>query len=228
MDTPDQLQAQLATLEEQIRKERCQSAEDLLSLQERLRAQAAVIGTRGVEIEKLERTLADIRKRLADASADLETFSRLLHDSTGRPSRVARGKTGLERLLSRLLGRGKSREVDVPAGAFDYHLTTTPYRIYRPGGCTLSGWVVSRERDPVDAIRVRFAGRTFDGRFGMPSPEAAAEIGPQAAGPHPGFEVTFDTPPGTHWLRLEARLGTGNWRCILKIPAWSLDGSTRP
>ena len=38
--------------------------------------------------------------------------------------------------------------------------------------------------------------------------------------PQPGFEVTFDTPPGRHRLALEAQLEDGEWRSILNVPVW--------
>jgi hypothetical protein len=67
---------------------------------------------------------------------------------------------------------------------------------------------------------VRVGRQEFPGRYGLAEPEVIAVHGPQASNPRPGFEIEFSTPPGRHWLRLEARLENQEWVSFLNLPIW--------
>jgi hypothetical protein len=108
-----------------------------------------------------------------------------------------------------------------PDGApFTYYLHTSPFRIYRGTAFTLRGWAWPEDGRSVTGVRANVDGRLFPGRLGIEEPEVIARYGPQAANPLPGFEVTFETPPGRHVLGLEAELAGAEWRTIVCTTIW--------
>jgi hypothetical protein len=223
-DEPAQLRAALG---EALRREaalRESTTREFLELQARLQPLTTVIGERGRIIEELKQRELALRFEVEQATADLEAFSWMLQDmEKARAKAEARTPAGW---LRALLATGrKPAGARTPAGDFSYHLTTSPFRLYRAETFTLRGWAVPRDHRAVTAIRARLAGREFAGRHGLPAPEAAATAGAAATHPAPGFEVTFDTPPGRHRLALEAQLEGREWRSILEIPVWCRPGN---
>jgi len=107
-----------------------------------------------------------------------------------------------------------------PGARFVYHLTTSPYRVFREPASMLEGWAFPSDGRPVTALRVRIDAMVYVGTYGLESPGAIAQHGPQAANPRPGFRIPILTPEGRHWLGLEARLGDGDWVSILATPIW--------
>jgi hypothetical protein len=105
-------------------------------------------------------------------------------------------------------------------GVFNYYLHTSPFRIYRDSRFTLRGWAWPQDGRAVTAVRVNLGGRIFNGRHGLEEPEVIARFGPQAANPLPGFEITFETPPGRHSLSLEAQVEGAGWLWIMRTSIW--------
>ena len=103
---------------------------------------------------------------------------------------------------------------------FTYYLHTSPFRIFREDSFTLRGWAWPQDGRSITAIRINLSGRTFIGRTGIEEPEVIARYGAQPANPRPGFEVTFETLPGRHYLSLEAQIDGGEWLWIVKTSIW--------
>jgi hypothetical protein len=160
---------------------------------------------------------------LEAATADLEAFTWMLQEAEkAREKAEARTPGGW---LRALLGSARAPTgVKTPPGDFIYHLTTSPFRLYRAGRFTLRGWAFPRDGSAVTAIRARVGGKEFAADMGLPAPEAISQHGPQLKNPQPGFAATFATPPGRHRLALEARLEDGTWRSLLDIPIWCRPG----
>ncbi len=218
-DELTKLRAQLAEVTRREAKYRLESVQDYLDLQARLRSLSATIGERGTYIHQLHLDELARKGELEAATADLEALVWMLQAAeTAREKSEHHTPAGW---LRALLGQGRTpAEPKVPPGNFVYHLTTSPFRLYRGASFTLHGWVFPRDGRPVTAIRVRLAGREFAATLGLPAPKAIAQHGALLKNPQPGFEVTFDTPPGRHRLALEAQLEDGKWRSILNVPVW--------
>jgi hypothetical protein len=218
-DEPAQLRAELAKVLKREAALRETTTREFLELQGRLQPLTRVIGERGQAIEDLTLREIALRLELERATSDLESFVWMLEaEEKTRAKAEARTPSGwLASWFGALPAPDGSK---TPPGDFVYHLTTSPYRIYGGPSFTLRGWAFPRDGRAVTAIRVRLAGREFAGRAGLPAPEAIAQHGATANNPQPGFEVTFDTPPGRHRLALEAQLAGGEWRSILEIPVW--------
>jgi hypothetical protein len=105
-------------------------------------------------------------------------------------------------------------------GVFTYYLHTSPFRVYRDKAFTLRGWAWPEDGGSVTGIRANLDGRTFAGRLGLEEPEVIARYGPQPANPRPGFEITFETPPGRHLLAIEAEVAHAGWRTIMRTSIW--------
>ncbi len=218
----DELPQLRTRLEEALQREaalRESTTRELLELHARLQPLTAVIGERGRAIEDLKQRELALRLELEQATADLEALVWMLQDMEQAKFKAdARTPAGW---LQALIGPGrKAPESRTPPGDFIYHLTTSPFRVYRAEAFTLRGWAFPRDHRAVTAIRARIAGREFAGRHGLSVPEAVAPPGAAAKNPHPGFEVTFATPPGRHRLALEAQIADGEWRSILDVPVW--------
>lgn len=225
------------------------SVEEFLDLQVRLAALGTTIGERGASILELHAKVGErdtcihelnvkARERdacihqlqleqlakqaeLQSAYSDLEAFAWLLQETEINLEKTRRRTFGgVLCSLFQVRSPAMSREVKVPPGDFSYHLLPSPFRLYRGEKFTLTGWVFSRDGRPVTALRARIAGVKYEGKTGFPAPEAAIQAGFQSKNLPPGFEVTFDTPPGRHHLALEARLDDGAWRSFLNIPVW--------
>jgi hypothetical protein len=196
-------------------------------------------GERNTYVHTLHQERTALRKREQESFADLESLIRKLEAEVERSgaleaelSRTARSLswriTAPLRALARLFKPGSqpptmARIMDrlpVEGGAFTYYLHTSPFRIYREDTFTLKGWAWPEDGRPITAIRINLSGRTFIGRHGLDEPEVIARYGPQPSNPRPGFEVSFETPPGRHFLSLEAQVGGGEWLWIVKTSIW--------
>jgi hypothetical protein len=196
-------------------------------------------GERNTYVHTLHEQRAALIKRGQEASADLEQLTRKLESEGERAA-------ALEAELGRIKGswawrlcalfRGDDRKAaprapspvaapgagrsTVEGAVFTYYLHTSPFRIYRDASFTLRGWAWPQDGGAITAVRVNLSGREFIGRCGIEEPEVIARYGPQPANPQPGFEITFDTPPGRQALSLEAQIGGLEWRSIMRTSVW--------
>lgn len=217
---PDELarlRAELAEVTAREGRYRLESVDDYLALQAKLQQLRDTLGERGTYIHQLHLEQNALRAELHAAQADLEALVWMLAAAEKERDRAAR-RTPLG-LLRALFAPRPAAPVRVPPGDFIYHLTTTPFRIYRGENFTLRGWALPRDGRAVTGIRARIDGREFAGRYGLPAPEAAGQP-PQPRNPQPGLEVTFATPAGRHQLSLEARI-EDEWYSIVALPMWS-------
>jgi hypothetical protein len=192
-------------------------------------------GERNTYLHTLREERAALLKREQEASEDLEILTRKLEAETRRSSQLAGQLSEIKRswIWHLLMGAGSKAttlfpdeapggvsRAEVEGAPFTYYLHTSPFRIYRDKSFTLRGWAWPQDARAVTAIRVNLSGRNFDGRTGIPEPEVIARYGAQPANPNPGFEVTFDTPPGRQSLSLEAQLGGTDWKSIMRTTIW--------
>jgi hypothetical protein len=196
-------------------------------------------GERNTYLHTLREERAALVKRVQEAASDLEVLTRMLEAESAKAagaqaqvaaltrSRAWRWAAPLRALDQWLRPEaapgdaGPSAENPPAEGAaFTYYLHTTPFRIYRGGSFTLRGWAWPQDGRPVTQVRANVGGRLFAGRTGLEEPEVIARYGAQPKNPRPGFEVTFETPPGRHLLSLEAQLGSSEWRSIMTTPIW--------
>jgi hypothetical protein len=188
-------------------------------------------GERNTYLHTLREERAALTKRVQEASADLEILTRKLEAETGRSGALEAELGRMRQFWAWRLFAPSGRK-ESPAGAavpgeppaegadFTYYLHTSPFRIYREPTFTLKGWAWPLDGSAVTAIRVNLSGRVFGGRTGLQEPEVIARYGPQQANPLPGFEVTFDTPPGRQSLSLEAQLAGAEWWAIMRTSIW--------
>lgn len=188
-------------------------------------------GERNTYLHVLREERAALIKREQEASGDLEILTRKIESADARiASLQARIEAAGRPWWKRLLGDGEPvsqaspQSPGVDGAPFTYYLHTSPFRIYREPAFTMRGWAWPDDGRPVTAVRVDIDGRTFVGRYGIEEPEVVARHGLQAANPRPGFEVTFETPPGRHALSLEAQLGGSDWRSIMRTSIWCEPG----
>jgi hypothetical protein len=191
-------------------------------------------GERNTYLHTLREQLAALKKRDQEFSADLEILTRKVEAESQRADSLA---AQLGRIRSSLFwklhspfiprdlkeqpaGSPSPEQSSVEGAVFTYFLHTSPFRIYREPTFTLRGWAWPQDGRAVTAVRVNLSGRLFDGRVGLEEPEVIARYGPQAANPRPGFEVTFETPPGRQSLSLEAQLGGTEWRSVMRTSVW--------
>jgi hypothetical protein len=171
-------------------------------------------------------------RRAQEASRDLEVLTQKL-ESAGKRSAALEAelkdmKGTLAGRVARLFGpankpEGKPAPPGIPpakGGVFTYYLHTSPFRIYREDRFALRGWAWPEGGGAVTGIRANVDGRLFSGRLGLEEPEVIARYGLQPANPKPGFEVTFDTPPGRHHLSIEAQIDGAEWRTIVATAIW--------
>jgi len=192
-------------------------------------------GERNTYLHVLREERAALIKRQQESFADLEELTRKLEAEGSRAAALEAELAGVRaswawRLSAplRALGRALARRAPPPppapagvaGGVFTYYLHTSPFRIYRGGRFTLRGWAWPQDGRAVTAVRACVDGRAFDGRHGIEEPEVIARYGPQPANPRPGFEITFETPPGRHLLSLEARAEGGPWLRIMATTIW--------
>ena len=189
-------------------------------------------GERNTYLHTLREERAALVKRVQEASSDIEILTRKLEAATGESEKLAAQLAAIRRSLgwrlARLFGPEPS-PVAAPrapanppsqGGVFTYYLHTSPFRIYRETSFTLRGWAWPEDGGSVTAIRANVDGRLFAGRIGIEEPEVIERYGPQPANPKPGFEVSFETPPGRHLLAIEAQVGGADWRTILCTSIW--------
>ena len=196
-------------------------------------------GERNTYVHTLHEERAALRKRQQESFADLENLIRKLEAEVERSAALEAELMKVGRSLSwritaplRAIARkfqpsshppSMARIMDrlpVEGGVFTYYLHTSPFRIYHDDTFTLKGWAWPQDGRSITAIRVNLSGRTFIGKTGLEEAEVIAHYGPQPANPMPGFEVTFETPPGRHNLSLEAQIDGGEWRWIVKTSIW--------
>jgi|CZKI01.1.fsa_nt_gi hypothetical protein len=192
-------------------------------------------GERNTYLHVLREERAALVKREQESFADLEELTRML-EAEGEKAAALEAELGRIRrswswrLLAPLRAIGRRFEAQPPAapverapaepGVFNYYLHTSPFRIYRDSRFTLRGWAWPQDGRAVTAVRVNLGGRIFNGRHGLEEPEVIARFGPQAANPLPGFEITFETPPGRHSLSLEAQVEGAGWLWIMRTSIW--------
>lgn len=192
-------------------------------------------GERNTYVHVLHEERTALIKRQQESFADLEDLTRKLEAGVARAEALEAELAGIRRswawrLLAPLLafGRAPAPGTKAPAaelapvegGVFTYYLHTSPFRVYRDSRFTLRGWAWPQDGRTVTAVRVILDGRAFNGRHGIEEQEVIARYGQQAANPRPGFEVTFDTPPGRHSLSLEAQIEGAEWRRIMATTIW--------
>lgn len=220
---PDELQRLRDRLDEATQREarfRLENAQDFLALQARIETQAVTIGERDGYIHQLH------LERIA-AHADLEAFVWMLEKEEKERSRFQAledswcGKfCAAFHFLGKKLRRPATGARDLPGAEFVYHLSPSPFRIYREDRFCLRGWAFPKDGRRISAIRVRVDQDAFPGRYGIENLEAAINHQVPPANPQPGFEIEFLTPPGRHRLRLEACLEERDWVSILNLPIW--------
>ena len=74
----------------------------------------------------------------------------------------------------------------------------------------ITGWCFAVGQNHVTEIHLTSGPTRFKARFPLPRPDVKA-IFPTAPGEGSGFEIRATVPPGSHQLRLEARLSDGSW-----------------
>ena len=217
MSTPGESDTRLAALQSELESVKRREAEYRVKMIQEFLDR----GERNTYLHVLREERAALIRRDQEASADLELLTRKLEDAEAR---IASLTAELE-----LARAPKSKWGAKPAPAtgstvsgapFTYYLHTSPFRVYRDSAFTLRGWAWPADGRKVTAVRVDVDGRTFAGRLGIPEPEVVAHYGLQPENPQPGFEVTFETPPGRHSFSLEAQLGGAEWRSIMRTTIW--------
>ncbi|HEY5078768.1 MAG TPA: hypothetical protein VII43_02930 [Opitutaceae bacterium] len=196
-------------------------------------------GERNTYLHTLRAERAALVKRVQEASGDIEVLTRMLEAESEKAAAAqeqlqgiirsrAWGWAGPLRSLERWLHPAAAQAVVKSAGAnppaegapFTYYLHTSPFRIYRGESFTLRGWAWPADGRAVTQVRANLSGRLFTGTVGIEEPEVIARYGAQPRNPRPGFEVTFETPPGRHLLCLEAQLDSCEWRSIMSTSIW--------
>lgn len=180
-------------------------------------------GERNTYLHVLREERAALIKRDQEASADLEILTRKIEDAEAK---IATLEAQLEQARAPKAKWGKAQtlpaaqRVLVPGAPFTYYLHTSPFRVYREQLFTLRGWAWPADSRAVTGIRVDVDGKLSSGKVGLPEPEVVARYGLQPGNPHPGFEVTFETPAGQHAFSLEAQLDGSEWRSIMRTTIW--------
>jgi hypothetical protein len=187
-------------------------------------------GERNTYLHTLREERTALIKREQEASADLEILTRKLEAELQRSSALS---DEISRIKSSWIWRifapsapEKPRAVpqagEPPAdgAAFTYYLHTSPFRVYRGTSFTLKGWAWPSDGHAITGIRVNLSGRHFIGSSGLEEPEVISRYGLQPANPRPGFEVTFETPPGRQSLCIEAQIDGIGWRSIMCTTIW--------
>lgn len=192
-------------------------------------------GERNTYVHVLHEERAALLKRQQEAFQDLEELTRKVEAEGARAQALAAELASIKaspswKLASVFLSPRAAPAQEPPTlsgyapveGApFTYYLHTSPFRIYRDKAFTLRGWAWPVDGRPITGIRVSLSGRLYEGRTGIDEPEVIARYGAQPSNPKPGFEVTFETPPGRHTFSLEAQIAGAEWRWILRTTVWS-------
>jgi len=170
------------------------------------------------DLELLTRKLEAEGDRAAALEAELEAIKRSRAWRLSAPLRALERKFAADSPPRTAAGGPASPPAQ--GGVFTYYLHTSPFRIYRDATFTLRGWAWPQDGRAVTAVRINLDGRLFVGRHGLEEPEVIERYGPQPANPRPGFEVSFETPPGRHLLSLEAQIDSSEWRSIVTTSIW--------
>jgi hypothetical protein len=191
-----------------------------------------VSGERNTYASSLRNERAALVQRAQEASSDLEVLAQKLEAAVRRSEALTeeleQAKGSFAWRVARLFrpapklqtNPGLGENPPAKGGPFTYYLHTSPFRVYREDRFTLRGWAWPESGEAVTGVRANVDGRLFVGRLGLEEPDVIARYGPQASNPKPGFEVTFDTPPGRHQLSIEAQVGGGEWRTIVATAIW--------
>jgi hypothetical protein len=196
-------------------------------------------GERNTYLHALREQITALNNREQEASSDVENLVRKLEMKEGRVEslemelyRIKSSTTwrmlaplrAVRRCFARLVAPERMptarRNSSAEGSVFTYYLHTSPFRIYREHSFTLRGWAWPEDGRAITAIRVKIDDSSFVGRHGIEEQEVVIRYGIQPANPKPGFEVVFDTPPGSHSLSLEAELDGTEWRAIMKTSIW--------
>jgi hypothetical protein len=196
-------------------------------------------GERNTYLHTLREERAALVKRVQESSGDIEFLTRKLEAEGERAAAAQAQLQGMThsrawswasplRALERWLHAAPAQVAPKPARAnppaegapFTYYLHTSPFRVYRGESFTLRGWAWPADARAVTQVRANLDGRYFNGTIGIEEPEVIARYGAQPRNPRPGFEVTFETPPGRHLLCLEAQLESSEWRSIMSTSIW--------
>ena len=188
-------------------------------------------GERNTYLHTLREERSELVKRQQEAFADLELLTRKLEAEGERAAALEAQLSQVWRswpwrLFGSLASKGNASRKSaaggpgVEGGIFTYYLHTSPFRIYRDGSFTLRGWAWPHDGRAITAVRASVDGRAFLGRHGLDEPEVIAKHGAQPKNPRPGFEVTFETPPGRHSLSLEAQIEGNEWLWIVRTSIW--------
>jgi hypothetical protein len=220
------LQAELEAVKRREAEFRANMVQEFLDHGERnsyihvLREERAALVRREQEsfrdLEELTRKLEAAGERTVSLEAELARIRDSLSWRLTAPLRALRGAPAPDAAAP----ARPSEYAPVEGAPFTYYLHTSPFRIYRSGTFRLRGWAWPQDGRAVTGVRVNLGGKVFTGRHGIEEPEVIARYGPQAANPRPGFEVTFETPPGRHSLSLEAQIAGTEWRWIMRTTIW--------
>ena len=105
-------------------------------------------------------------------------------------------------------------------GNFRYHLSPSPFRLYRTEAFQLGGWIQSGDGRRITAIRVRIGSKEF---LPEAQPREADTAGSLPETPISEFEFKLLIPPGRSFLMLEACIDQNTWRSVLNAPLWRED-----
>ncbi|MGA7724012.1 MAG: hypothetical protein WCA95_01935 [Opitutaceae bacterium] len=185
-------------------------------------------GERNTYLHVLREERTALIKREQEASADLEILTRKIESAEARvlalEAELALARRPWWRRFLPGAGIAPSPQAagkdPVPGAPFTYYLHTSPFRVYRDAVFTLRGWAWPEDGRAVTGVRVDLDGRLFEGRCGIEEPEVVARYAPQPHNPRPGFEITFETPPGRHSFSLEAQLAGSEWRSVMRTSIW--------
>jgi hypothetical protein len=189
-------------------------------------------GERNTYLHTLREEKAALVRRVQEASGDLEALTRKLEAAIEYTAEL---QAELEAVKGSLLWRIARMFAPAPKPApiarppengpaegapFTYYLHTSPFRLYRETAFTFRGWAWPESGESITGIRVNLDGSLFEGRIGLEEPEVIARYGAQPANPNPGFEITFDTPPGRHLLAIEAQVAGSRWSTVMCTSIW--------
>jgi hypothetical protein len=229
---PEELSRRIAALEAELASVRRREAEYRANMVQEFLDR----GERNTYLHTLRQERAALVAREQEAFADLEYLVRKLEGETQRSADLGARLAGACNSWSwrltaplRALGRifpgakapgAQAGAPGVPGGVFTYYLHTSPFRIFRGEAFTLRGWAWPEDGRAIAAVRACVDGRIFVGRHGLEEPEVIARYGAPPANPRPGFEIRFETPPGSHLLSIEALIEGGEWRWIMRTTIW--------
>ncbi|MEO7167825.1 MAG: hypothetical protein ABI016_12430, partial [Chthoniobacterales bacterium] len=124
----------------------------------------------------------------------------------------AADKTGS--LLGRLGASRESSVTELPHPAFYLWFDEPLDWTKLPRRFRLSGWCFSRNREPIEAVRVRIGRREFAGSYGIFRADVAQMHSEDVATFKSGFDIIAEAPRGRAIFVLEIRMADGQWQEI--------------